>query len=308
MKFSLFVFLVFILFLSACTQPGIIPPKDIVPTNDIIVEDFATLAQDPYVSLAYPVCMTSANCDSSFIERTCLKCPSGMFVYSKGCQSPPGIATGDATQGLCIQSHMLGTGYNAYHTGTCIPETAFCLVNFAGQQVPTIHSLKSIRALPLWKAALFTKAGITEQYFNDHFSVSSADATPDGIEFLVTYQFTINWATIVDMNGGFLNDWNTGNAFDDAQIMNSFKIKFNHSIPSILSKSAIEKKLQQECSPKIKIETPPFPNNLRITDDGNIVLDVHAEINQNANQCKFARIDLENGNILSCQDTPCFIT
>ena len=47
--------------------------------------------------------------------------------------------------------------------------------------------------------------------------------------------------------------------------------------------------------------------NLRLTDDGKITLEGWAEVDSEANKCKRASIDLESGEILSCQDTACRI-
>jgi len=98
--------------------------------EEMILPDDA-VAGYHYFDFQHPQrCTASAACSDQFVAHTCLTCPGGKIVFSKGCSSAPGFVKALDEQGLCSQAHMLGSGYVSLYSGECMPETAFCLVPY----------------------------------------------------------------------------------------------------------------------------------------------------------------------------------
>jgi len=281
-----------------------------VSKTDDLIKHIETDLTDDFNSLSYPnKCNDKPDCQTGTpMDYSCLKCPNAKFVFSKGCQSKPGFVTSDSSQGLCTQTHMLGSGYDSFYSGECMPGTAFCLVQFEEYEVPTVYAEESIRFLPLWKEKLMEQSGTSSQYFKEHFYIHSSDVRENPnwnnrAYFSVKYYFKIDWLTITDSDQTTIRNENEQNYLDDNTIKNNFEIKFNHPINQIISKNEVKNKLKTCASGMSYDET----RNLRLTEDGKITLQAWAEIDSEANKCKRASLDLESGEILSCQDTACRI-
>ena len=317
----LMLVIIAIIVLSGCSQNGGIRDVVINPTK-LSIKHIETNLTDDFNSLTYPPkCSVKEDCDSSFIDNSCLKCPNAKFVFSKinSCQSKPGFAKTDSSQGLCRQT--LGSGYDSFYSGDCMGNTVFCLVEFNGQEIPTDYADESKKFLPIWKEKLIKQSGISERYFKEHFYIHSSDVTTFGSRenrayFSVRYYFRIDWLNITDYDDIGIINKNEQNNSDNDTIKNIFNInlnnpiyqkgnniKFSHPINHIISKIDVKNKLNACASGMNYDET----RSLILTRDGKITLEAWAEIDSKANKCKSATINLESGEMISCQDTPCVI-
>lgn len=281
-------------------------------TNTNITDDF----NSPNIS-NYPICNSDSDCDSSFINHSCLKCPHSKFVLSYGCykngQSKLAFTKTSSPRGRCTQTHMLGsnsyTVYDSFHGKGCMPQTVFCLVEFEGQEVPTSSVEGSLRVLPLWKQKLVEQSGISEEYFKEHFSIHSSDVNEDHqwnnhtyFNFNVKYYFTIDWLTIVDSDYASIKKKNEADYLENNTIKTNIEITFNHPIEHIIPRSEVTNRLNT-CASGVDFDE----RNLILTDDGKVILYTRAIIDSKANRCKRANIDLESGEIVFCRDDVCAI-
>ena len=246
-------------------------------------------------------CTNDNDCDQIGVKQICLKCPEGKFVYFyKSCEYKPGISESYSDQGLCVQEHSLGSSYNAFYEGGCIG-TKFCLMNFQNQEVPTVYPEETLKFLPLWKEKLFEQ-GLDDQYFNSHIYIYSSDLSKQNNPyFIIKYYFKIDWVTILDSDSTIIKDDNS--VFNNNTIKDNFKIKLTHPIKNILTKENVKEKLK-ECSNGMTFDES---KDVRLSDiNGKLILEAW-EKSLVSNKCKKTELDLETGEILSCQDTACIL-
>ena len=280
------------------------PIELITPSRDLIAHIDTEITHD-FDTLTYPTrCQTQADCDNRFIEHTCLKCPGGKFVFHNlTCQERPGIVSTSSDLGLCWHA---GATYPAdgFYTGECI-STMFCLIPFGNQEVPTVHVEETRRFLPLWKERLLEHSGASDAYFQDHFYVHSTFVSQEGDNEVLTvrYFFQVDWLTLLETTSTPIRRGMGNDYLEDEQIKAGFWLNFTHSIDHIATREEIAASLDKHCAQGMRL----VEENVRMDDRGRLSLTAWAEIDLKANKCKYATVDLESGEILSCQDSVCWV-
>jgi hypothetical protein len=253
-------------------------------------------------------CTASTTCSELSVAQSCLTCPGGKIAFSKGCTEAPGFVQPIAEQGVCVQTHMLGSGYDSLYTGECMPFTAFCLVPFDDQEVATVSSAQTLRYLPLWKQALLQRANIPEDYFRQHFYVRSADLHTWGSDqlttsFNVTFSFHMDWITVQSTDRVVIQPAGSAATVDDAAILDKFVLTFRQPIEQAVSRDQAVNLLTTGCEAGLTFDES---RDFR-WQDGRLELEASAVIDLQANHCKRARLDLETGEILECSDVACVV-
>ncbi|MBS3128676.1 hypothetical protein J4410_06015 [Candidatus Woesearchaeota archaeon] len=270
-----------------------IPPSSI--NNDKVNTDFESIT-------LFQKCVNNY-CASDAVQKSCLNCNGERMVFSRGCQESPGITYDQQNQGICINDRS--TGFHEYHSGVCIP-SAFCLVDFEGDDVPTGYVEETKKLLPFWKQKLKAQAGISDTYFKTHISFFSTDLDFfDKSFFKVNYYLEVDWVKIL-----VTDIIKTGNSPE------MYLLRLNHPVDRIISEQQARSLLRSQCSPGMDFEiedTSKFdriivtPRNLELNDKGQLVLEASDRTNEDNNLCKEAQINLETGELIYCEDEPCFV-
>jgi hypothetical protein len=305
------------------------PIELVTPSGDLIAHIDAGITHD-FDTITYPTrCQTKADCDNSFVEHTCLKCPGGKFVFHNlTCQERPGIVSTSSDLGLCWHASAAYPA-DGFYTGECI-STMFCLIPFGNQEVPTVHVEETERFLPLWKERLLEHSGASDAYFQDHFYVHSTFVSQEGDDevLIVRYYFQVDWLTLLETTStrirtgtgsGYLEYEQIkpvtptatatpaitfgGDYLEDEQIKAGFSINLTHPIDHIATREEIVASLDKHCAQGMRL----IEDNVRTDDRGRLSLTAWAEIDRAANKCKTATVDLESGEVLSCQDSVCWV-
>ncbi len=301
-------------------------------TSGDLVNHISSGLTDDYNSLSYPErCTPTSSCGlAGEVEQSCLVCPGGKFMFSKGCLEPPGVTQAGTEQGLCVQSHMLGSGYDDYFNGECMTSTVFCLIPFTGQEVPTISAAVSARLLPIWKEELLARTNMGEDFYQKHIFIQSADAR--GRWFRVGYYYRVDWLTYLLSDQAALEGTgiSAGNGvlpvegiekakpdgthaptddgvppvegIDVVAIRKNFDFSLTHPVAKILTQEQVQAKLDG-CKSGM---TYDLDHNLRVR-AGQFVLQAYGEVDRPANRCQIAELDLETGEMMVCQETACVI-
>ena len=305
-EFVLIIFLILSVLVSGCTK-----------------QQFSSEINDVYENIDFSQkCTTSQDCDNSFIEHSCLKCPNDKIVISQGCQSEPKVIIGPENGGICVQTHMLGSGYGEFKSGECIPNTAFCLMNIEDKEIPTTNT-DTKEWVAIWKEFVLNSQKISENYFNHHISVESFDTSEwmQGTSFRINYDINVDWATvkscdhfliqrkneteyltrdevysIPDYEGGLKNRMFLSNGCENAKKLKEFG--------KIIDKNGVGPNLKK-CHRSITWDSK---KSVVLNNEGKLVVNGYGTINEDKNECKFASLDLETGELLECTDVPCFIT
>ncbi len=259
------------------------------------VTGVSTKVSDHFPDIAlYSMCSSDNECDSSFIKQICLTCAGGKIVFSKGCQSAPGIAQAPKEQGLCVQEHMLGGLYNAFYSGQCMPAAAFCLMNIGAEEVPTSQPESALKFYPVWKDHMMKRSGISQEYFNKHIRIHSVDGQPEWPGLLnIRYYFSVDWITILNLDQIGTNSGEP-----------RYGLSLNHAIESIIPRAQAESVLKQQCDPGMR-SSPE--RDVSLNAEGRLVLRGWAVVDHSKNLCKEAEVDLEKGDLLFCKETACWI-
>jgi hypothetical protein len=305
------------------------PIELVTPSSDLIAHIDSAITHD-FDTITYPTrCQTKADCDNSSVEHTCLKCPGGKFVFHNlTCQERPGIVSTNSDLGLCWHASATYPA-DGFYTGECI-STMFCLIPFGSQEVPTVHVEETNRFLPLWKERLLEHSGASDAYFRNHFYVHSTFVSQEGDSEVLTvhYYFQVDWLTLLETTSTRIRT-GTGSGYlayeqikpvmptatatpvipfggdylEDEQIKAGFSINLTHPIDHIVTREAIAASLDERCAPGMRL----IEDDVRIDDRGSLILAAWTEIDRAANKCKHATVDLESGEILSCQDSVCWV-
>jgi hypothetical protein len=280
-------------------------PIELVTRSRDLVTHIDTEITHDFETLTYPPkCLAKEDCDSSFVDYTCLKCPDGKFVFHNlTCQVKPAITRTDSDQGLCWQTQNLYVS-DGFYTGECI-STMFCLISFEGQEVPTIHLEETRRFLPLWKEKLLEQSGASEEYYKNHFYVHSTWVVQQGDDtvFLVKYFFKVDWVTLMETTAARIREGKEGPYLEGARIKDGFAFDLNHPIERIVARNEVQASLERSCVGGMQFDE----SNVRITQSDRLELEAWAELDVQANKCKRATLDLESGEILACEDWACAI-
>lgn len=180
-----------------------------------------------------------------------------------------------------------------------------CLIPFGNQEVPTGHVEETRRFLPLWKERLLEQSGASDAYFQDHFYVHSTYVSQVGDHEVLTvnYSFQVDWLTLLETTSTRIRRGMGNDYLDDEQIKERFWLNFTHPIEHITTRKEITASLDRHCAQGMCL----VEENVRFTDEGRLTLSAWAEVDVKANKCKYATVDLESGEILSCQDSACWI-
>ena len=268
-------------------------------------------------------CNTSNDCDNHFIEHTCLKCPNEKMVISQGCQNNPLVVVGSKEEGVCVRSDSLGQGYvpgyDPFMSGECIPSGAFCLVEFNGKEIATTD-VELKKWFILWKELLLNEQNISESYFKNHVLVDSfyTSETNEGTIFSIKYTINIDWANIISGDGFLIRNKNETNYLTINEVYSALdplvgvkRKKLRNGFEKILSQEEVTSKLKQ-CYEGIKWSPidgfSTSQGSLFLVDEGKLIVNAYGTINEKLNECKFASLDLETGELLECRDTACWIS
>ncbi len=285
-------------------------------SNQIDIESI----QD-FDSLTYPKkCLVSSDCDDGFGTNECLKCKNATFVFLENIipnvdqpnQPKPKMlfTKTESDYGLCTRA-----GYDEYTLIDFFYKNSFqgfvyCLADFQGQVIPTTDSLETIRYLPLWKEKLMLSTGMSEEYFKDNFYIQSTYVKSRGeggeLIFWVNYYFKGLWSdklfqdkTYIRYDREYMQTEDKNDYLDDKTIQDGFKINFKKIINKILSKEEAQDILKNKCSPGMVV------GDTDIDKEGRMVASGWDIINEKENKCKVGAVNLENGELIYCQESPC---
>jgi len=239
----------------------------------------------------------------------CLVCPDAWFLsFVK--KEPIAIPAGDPSQGVWVQTHMLGRANLKRQRALHTPIRA-CVLKDGSDNIVTADVDRTRALLPLWKRALRQRAGITQAYINQHICISKTEVHPSLEKnrpwFTVNYTLNVDWAEISTADSVVFPEKRTLNPDSLAE---QFSLELTHPINKIVSRSTADQ-LLKTCHNSLSIENMRYKSmdhqgRLRIVvwqkNDSapNKKNHRHSKHELRYHKTWRAELDLESGKIESC--------
>ncbi len=265
------------------------------------------------------------------IEPVCLQGRGAKMVVSMGyptfayevCVSP-------MTGGLFAQAHMAKTTPAVYWGNDSLPNLAkaFFLVPFGDYEIPVFSVDAPKTYLPLWRALLMARNGMTEEYFDSHVRVLSAytrELDRDSFHceyFIVNFYYHVDWARIELMNELLISDgvhrlcdvmdtsayeksFETFNAALPPELLayRDFAVPELRSVDHIISRDQVIKAVES-ASPLLGFDVN---RGLRLSYQGDLTMELWGTIDEKANKCLRSEINLTDGTVSEVTDFPCWV-